>query len=340
MVIGGLDVNQRVFIVAEVGNNHEGDFRVATELVHKAAQCRVDAVKFQTYRTEHYISRTDEVRFKRLKSFELTFRQFEELAQLARSLGLRFLSTPFDLESAGFLEPLVDAYKIASGDNTFFPLIESVCKTGKPLIVSTGLSDVDLLRGTHRFIEEQWRRRGFKQEVAFLHCVSSYPVPAEQANLASIQVLRSALNATIGYSDHTIGIEAAVLAVAAGARIIEKHFTLDKHFSDFRDHQLSADPAEMALLVTRVREAERLLGSPDKRVQPCEESAKALLRRSIVARADLKAGHRVQQSDLTWVRPAGGLAPGEEARLIGKTLRRNVRVGEPLREGDVAERSP
>lgn len=337
MKIGIHDTEDKVLVIAEIGNNHEGDFGVARELVRKASECGVDAVKFQTFRTEHYVSRTDEALFRRLKSFELTFRQFEELAGLARSLGLRFLSTSFDIESAEFLEPLVDAYKIASGDNTFFPLIERVCRTGKPLIVSTGLSDMPLLMDTQRFIEQQWRCQGIQQEVAFLHCVSSYPVPPDQVNLACIAVLRDTLNTTIGYSDHTIGIEAAVLAVTAGARILEKHFTLDKHFSNFRDHQLSADPADMAFLVTRVREAERYLGRPDKRVQPCEEPAGALLRRSIVARADLDAGHRLQQSDLTWVRLAGGLAPGEEGRLIGKTLRRDVRLGELLVEEDTEE---
>lgn len=335
MRIGNVDLDRDILIVAEVGNNHEGSFEIAQELVRQAAKSGVQAVKFQTFRTEHYISQSDDARFKRLKSFELSYPQFEELSNLARSLGLLFISTPFDLESARCLEPLVDAYKIASGDNNFYPLIATVAKTGRALIISTGVSDLDQVMKTVSFVQRQWSENEIEQDLAVLHCVSCYPAAPEDANLLSIPVLAGALNCVVGYSDHTMGPDAAPLAVVLGARIIEKHFTLDKKFSDFRDHQLSLDPDEMRELVRRVRTASLMLGLRNKSLQPCEKGIAGAVRRSIVAAADLEPGHHIQLSDLTWIRPAGGLAPGQEHVLIGKTLRRKVRFGEQLQASDV-----
>ena len=336
MRIGAIDLDERVLIVAEIGNNHEGNVDVARELVRQAAAAGVDAVKFQTFRTEHYVSRSNTARFNRLKGFELKPAQFAELAELAQSLGVLFISTPFDLESARFLETIVDALKVASGDVNFYPLIQQVARTRKPLIISSGGSDLAQVQRTVAVVRETWAAAGItKGELAILHCVSSYPVPAEQANVRSVQFLAERLDCVVGYSDHTLGTEAAVLAVALGARIIEKHFTLDKRFSDFRDHQLAADPAEMAELVRRVRSAAVLLGVPGKTVQPCEQPELAGMRRSVVAAGDLPRGRRITWDDITWVRPAGGLPPGEESRLLGRALVRDVRAGDQLGAGDV-----
>src|SRR5262249_3816707 len=172
--------------------------------------------------------------------------------------------------------------------------------------------------------------------VAVLHCVSAYPTPPDEANLRAIEALRGLLDCEIGYSDHTIGVEAGPLAVALGARVIEKHFTLDRAYSEFRDHALSAGPAELAELVRRVRAAERLLGLPVKEVQPSEQAGVVAHRRSIAAVRDLAAGHVVERSDLTWLRPGDGLAPGHEEVLVGRALRRDVGAGEQLRAEDVA----
>lgn len=336
MHIGAFDTKEKVLVVAEVGNNHEGNFEVAKELVRKAAESGADAVKFQTFITEHYVSKLDTARFNRLKSFEFSFAQFSQLADLTRSLGLLFISTPFDLKSAEFLRTAADAIKVASGDNNFYPLIASVAQSGKPVIISSGLSDLEHVRRIVKFVEEQWSKNGAPAgELAILHCVSSYPVPPAEANLQSIPLLAKNFSHTIGYSDHTIGIEAATLAVALGARIIEKHFTLDKHFSDFRDHQLSADPGEMKELVEGIRTVSALLGVADKKIQPSEEAVVAAVRRSIVAGRDLANGHCIVLADLTWIRPAGGLNPGEEGALIGKTLNRDVAFGERLQPSDV-----
>ena len=282
MRIGDLDLDERVMVVAEIGNNHEGDFGLAQELIGLAAEAGVDAVKFQTFRTEHYVARRDRRRFEQLRSFELTIEQFdaipegtkdpgllkakkalkrkmpkrranqqywtesqfEKLAATAAAAGLRFLSTPFDLDSVRCLAGLVDAFKISSGDNTFFPLLQAVARTGKPVILSSGLATLDQLREAQAVIAGA-RGEPVARDLAILHCVSSYPVPPAEANLAVIPRLREALGCTVGYSDHTLGIEAAGVSVALGARIVEKHFTHDRNHSDFRDHRLSADPAEL-----------------------------------------------------------------------------------------------
>ena len=318
----------RTLVIAEVGNNHEGDFTVACDLVDRAAETGVDAVKFQTFIPEHYCSVRDEARMATLNRFRLSYGQFADLADRARAKGLLFLSTPFDLESAAFLGTIVDAIKIASGDNTFYPLIRKAAETGKPMIISTGLADEnDMIRAV-ACARDTWERLGTSPDLALLHCVASYPVPADQANLAAVRSMAAAFpDLTIGYSDHTIGPEAAVLAVALGARIIEKHFTLDTAFSDFRDHQLSADPAAMTALVAAVRHAEALMGTGVLGAMPCEEPMLTPVRRSVVAARDLNAGERIATADVTWVRPGGGIPPGGEDQVIGRRVRQAVAQG-------------
>lgn len=257
MKIGPMDTDQKVFVIAEVGVNHEGDEAVAARLVRLAAQAGADAVKFQTFKVENYVSDAyGEARVQRLKKFALPFEAFGRLARVAGEAGILFLSTPLDLESAKYLDTIAPAFKIASGDNNFWPLLLQVAATGKPTLLSCGLADLAAVDRAKSFIEAEWRRLGITQELALLHCVSSYPVPPDQANLRSIQLLRERFGGTVGYSDHTNGLDAALMSVALGARIIEKHFTLDKHYSEFRDHQLSADPAELKHLISKVRELE------------------------------------------------------------------------------------
>ncbi len=330
MRIADVDLSERVVIVAEIGNNHEGSYALAEEMIGRAAEAGVDAVKFQTFRTEHYVSRRDAARFERLKSFELSHDEFTKLAAVARREGVIFLSTPFDLESVRFLDALVPAFKIASGDNTFYPLLDTVARRGKPIILSSGLADTTRIRHVKAVIEAVWAEIGVEPGLALLHCVSSYPVPPEQANLAAIGRLRTDFDCSIGYSDHTLGIEACRVAASRGARIIEKHFTLNKNHSDFRDHQLSADPGEMAEVVQAIRQAEILLGSGEKRVQECERSVERAMRRSIAAARDLACGAILTWEDITWVRPGGGLPPGKEHVVLGRKLAKPVRGGDRI----------
>jgi len=328
MRIGQFDTDQDVLIIAEIGNNHEGNPEVAEELVHRAAEAGVQAVKFQTFRTELFVAPSQAERFARMKRFELSQETFAHLARVARDKGLLFISTPLDCESAAFLDGIVDALKVASGDNTFYPLIEQVAATDKPLIVSGGLADLEELAYTKALVDKVRHGRGQPSDLALLHCVSAYPVAPEQANLAAVRTLAARFpDCTVGYSDHTLGLKAAVLAVAAGARIIEKHFTLDRNFSDFRDHQLSADPAMLRQLVEEVREAAVLMGSGAKVAQPDEAAALTAIRRSIAAKRDLKAGAVVGPDAIVWIRPGDGIPPGQEARVLGRRLKADVAAG-------------
>lgn len=327
MRIANFDTDQRVLIVAEIGNNHEGDPASARQLVESAAEAGADAVKFQTFRVDAFVSPSDEERYARMQRFELSPDIWGELAELAHHHSLLFLSTPLDLGSVDVLEPLVDAFKIASGDIDFFPLLERVAATKRPVILSTGQSDLEDVDNAVAVLGPA---------IGVLHCVTSYPAPEAEVNLRAIGVLAERFaGSTVGYSDHTAGLDAGPLAVAGGARIVEKHFTLDKAFSSYRDHQLSADPAEMRELVRRIRAAELLLGESRKDVQSSEVEAKTAVRRSIAAVRGLPAGHVLAAGDLVWTRPADGLRPGEESKVLGRTLRRAVAVGEHLRLDDV-----
>lgn len=318
--------NDSVFVIAEIGNCHEGDVEVAKKMIGIAADCGVDAVKFQTFRTEHYVSPADKNRFETLKRFELSWAEFEELKRVADSYGVPFLSTPFDVESAVFLNDLVPAFKIASGDNTFYPLIEKVAGFCKPIILSTGLSDLDNINKAKQCIEQTWNHKQYVQELALLHCVTSYPVPVDQTNLFAIQELKEHFQCVVGYSDHTLGIDAAVLSVAAGATIIEKHFTLDHDYSMFGDHKISADPQEMKLLVEKVREAHAYCGSRSKVIYDCERPVEVLVRRSIAAARDISAGQTITSKDITWIRPGDGIPSGDEALVLGKVAACDIKA--------------
>ena len=336
MRIGHLNTADRVVVVAELGNNHEGDFARARAMVRAAAECGADAVKVQAFRTEDFVSPSDAARFARLQGFELAPEQFRVLADDARAAGVGFVTTPLDLGSADALEPFVDAFKVASSDLAFFPLLERLARSPKPLILSTGLSALEEVERAAAFVA---RHRAPGAELAILHCVSAYPTPPGQAQLGAIRALRQRFDAVIGYSDHTTGIDAAVLAVGAGARIIEKHFTLDKAQSDFRDHQLSADPPELRELIARVRLAEAMVGDEIKAVAACAADSVSVLQRSIAAAADLPRGHRIAAGDLRWVRPGGGYPAGRESELVGRVLARSVASGIRFTPDDLASES-
>jgi len=334
MKIGDWTPKDRVLIVAEIGNNHEGDPERAAQTIREASAAGADAVKFQTFATEEFIHASDTDRFARMQRFELSPDAFRDLAHVARECGVLFISTPLDLPSADLLEPLVDAFKIASADNTFYPLLERVGRSETPIILSTGLADAARIAAAIACIEAAAKVSGHTPHIALLHCVTNYPVPPTAANISAITELASTFQYPVGYSDHTLGIEAAAIAVAAGARIIEKHFTLDKRFSDFRDHQLSADPDDLRELVARIRDIEVVLGDGIKRVMPCEESLETAVRRSIVARTQLKEGQFVKKDDLRWVRPGRGIAPGNESKILNRQLIHDVPEGHFFSEED------
>lgn len=328
--IGPWRADQRVLVIAEIGQNHEGSHARAEEMVVRAAEAGADAVKFQTFTTERFISPRDEDRFERMKRYELTHEEFSLLAKAAENAGVLFLSTPFDLPSVEFLDGIVSAFKVASCDTTFFPLLDAVGRTGKPVILSTGASELSEVEQAVAVLRQAFHEEGKPENLAVLHCVSSYPTPIEQANVAVVRTLRQRLGCTVGFSDHTLGLDAAVLAVAAGARVIEKHFTLDKELSEFRDHKLSVDPEELPELVAAIRRAEAILGDGEKRIMECERDAVPAIRRSIAANRDLPEGWVVTADDIVWLRPGDGLSPGSEALVFGRRLRAPVRAGDPI----------
>lgn len=325
MKIGSVSLSKQVFVIAEIGNNHEGDLNVALDLVRLAAEAGADAVKFQTARADLFVSPADAARYERMKRFELGEAGFLKLRDAAHDAGLAFISTPLDMESARFLGPIVDAVKIASGDNTFVPLLRHAGACAKPVILSTGLADLGIVRRAVDVIEKAGRSAKGTHPLAILHCVSSYPTPPGDANLRAIGTLAASFDYTVGYSDHTLGIAAPVAAVAVGARIIEKHFTLDKAFSDFRDHALSADPNELAEMVALIRATEVMLGDGRKEPRQSELESGAAMRRSIAAARDLPAGHVIEADDLMWIRPGSGMAPGDEELIVGRRLTRAVK---------------
>lgn len=325
MKIGDFDTDQRVFVIAEIGNNHEGSLSEAKKLVQAAAEAGADAVKFQTIVPGKLISADQQDRLQQLKGHTLSLPLFHELHQEAMRAGVLFLSTPFDLESVEFLKELVPAFKVASGDSNFSGLLRKIASTGKPVMISTGLSDQAEKNHLRDFFHSAWRSAGQKDPgLALLHCVTEYPTPDERAGLQYLKVLAAMENITPGYSDHTLGIEAAVLAVGLGARIVEKHFTLDKTKKTFRDHALSADPVDFQALVQRIRRAEAFL-TPIHRERP--PAIMPAARRSAAAGINLKAGHILEARDIVWLRPGTGFIPGSEARLVGRVLARPVARG-------------
>ena len=287
------------FVVAEIGNNHEGSFEIAKKLVKAAAKTGVSAVKFQTFRTEYYVNQTDKKRFNQLKKFELTKKNFIYLSELAKDLNLKFISTPFDLESANFLSKIVDIFKISSGDNNYFDLIKEVSKFNKKIFISLGLTNIREIFKLVKYL----KKIGVKNRTVLMHCVSSYPVKNEEANLNSINYLRAKLKMEIGYSDHTVGIIASIIAYSFGAKIIEKHFTLDNNFSNFRDHKLSLNPQDMKYLIFLLNQSTRMFGNFKKEVSINEKKNINLMRRSFYASRNIKKGEKLINSNIKFVRP-------------------------------------
>jgi N-acetylneuraminate synthase/N,N'-diacetyllegionaminate synthase len=334
MKIGSHQTDESVFIIAEIGNNHEGDFSLAKEMILLAGQAGANAVKFQTIVPDRLISIKHDERIAQLNQFQFTPEQFRKLRDCANNSGMEFLSTPFDLQSIDWLQGLVPAWKIASGDNNFYPLLERVALTGKPIIISMGLGIHDQSIKLQNFFFQTWKRHGVKNaELAMLHCVVSYPTPDNEAALGQMERLKLPL-ITLGYSDHTIGIKAAELAVAAGARIIEKHFTIDKTRSGFRDHQLSADPDDMQQLVKSIRDVELMFGNRTG-CQVCENSNIETVRRSLTAVSDLHIGELLSMNQFAWLRPGTGISPGQEGLILGKKLKRPIMAGEQISPEDV-----
>lgn len=329
------DQDSRVFVIAEVGNNHEGDAALAREMLHAAAAAGADAVKFQIISPAHLVASTEVDRLSQLRSFALTEEEWAGIFHEASRIGIECFATAFDTESAKRLSGMQSLFKIASGDNDFEALLREIASFGSPTMVSTGMTDLNAVTA----IVDTWNEASARgtRDLALLHCVSSYPVPDDQANLRAIQSLqREFPDIAVGYSDHCLGIESVIAAVAMGACIVEKHFTLDHHLSNFRDHQLSATPDEFLSMVTAIRKVEQMRGSGTLGLSPCEGPVRASSRRSIATLRDLVPGEIVRREDLTWLRPGFGFRVGQEDMVKGRRVTRAIQAGEILIPSDLA----
>lgn len=336
MIIGNRDLKKQRLLLAEIGNNHEGDPVLALEMVAAAAEAGVDAVKIQVINPERLINRSQAERIAQLSRFRLPRPVLSKMADLAKEKGVLFIASAFDLESLGSIAELVDAFKIASGDLDFRLLLSRSARMGKPIILSTGMGTLqEIQTALHTINANLPNGHRLAQTVALLHCVSLYPTPLKEANLRAIETLRATFDLTVGYSDHTLGIEAALISLALGARIIEKHFTLDKTRTSFRDHALSADPDDLRRLAAVVRNFDDLLGSGEKKPSAAERESSTAARRSIVAARDLSPGTRLTLDDLDYVRPQRGLSPLVVDALVGRVVRSPLKAHDVILESSL-----
>ena len=313
------------FIVAEIGNNHEGSFEIAKKLILKASDCGVDAVKFQTFIPDHYVNSSDLKRFKQLKKFMLTKENFISLSRIAKVKKLKFISTPFDLQSAFFLKKIVDYFKISSGDNKYYDLISTVLKFNKKTIISTGLLNLIDLKKLYNFLLQE---RYNLKKISLLHCVASYPTNLKNINLERIKYIRNNFNLNLGFSDHTIGLTAPITAFFYGAEIIEKHFTLDNNFSNFRDHKLSLNPSDMTKLVRFFNDFKKL-NIPLKENLSVDEKRNVMkMRRGFYAKKDIEKNSRIKLSDIKYVRPAGKKSFNNLNEILNKKVKNNIKKNE------------
>lgn len=318
---------KKPMIIAEIGNNHEGSLSVAKKLIKEASRAGVDAVKFQTFKAEDFVNDKELSRFSQLKKFELSKKKFIELSKFAKKKKLIFISTPFDIKSAIFLNKIVDWFKISSGDNNFYQLIEKVLSFKKPTIISCGFLNSLEIKKLLKFIK---KTKFPLKKLFLLHCVSSYPVDNNEANLMSVKYLKESFKVNVGYSDHTLGIEASIIATAYGAKIIEKHFTLKKNFSNFRDHQISADPREMLELVKSANKTALMIGKYRKKITRNEKKNLISMRRSIYLKVDIKKGQKITKDKVKVVRPYKYFSPNEINKILNKKAKINLKKSQPL----------
>jgi N-acetylneuraminate synthase len=339
--IGG---DHACLVIAEAGANHNGDLSRAHDLIDAAAAAGADAVKFQSFVTEELVTRSalkaayqqettsgSQAQFEMLKTLEIAPAQQRELMAHCRECGVVFLSTPYDWPSADALDALgISAFKVASTDTTNVPFLEFLAAKGRPILLSTGMCDLGEVEAAVRAC-----RAGGPAPLVLLHCTSEYPAPVAESNLRAMETLRRAFACPVGFSDHTPGIGVAPWAVAVGACVLEKHFTLDRTLPG-PDHRASLEPAELAELVRTVRAVEAALGDGVKRPVPSELRNKPVMQKSIVARRDIAAGEVLAADALTCKRPATGLPPAYWSRVVGRRAARAIGADEPLTLGAVA----
>jgi N-acetylneuraminate synthase len=338
-------MSERVFIIAEAGVNHNGSLEMAMELINVAADCGADAVKFQTFRSEalasrhavkaEYQQRTTEAaesQIAMLKRLELSPDSFKRLAEHCRARGIEFLSTPFDLPSLDFLadEMGLKLIKLPSGELTNGPFLLAAARKGREIILSTGMATLsDVAAALDLLAEGYGGHEAMKKRVTLLHCTTEYPAPIAEANLRAMDSLATEFNLPVGFSDHTLGIVVSIAAAARGAKIIEKHFTLDKSLPG-PDHQASLAPAELREMVAGIRQVEAALGDGVKAPSPSEIKNMPIARKSLVAACSIASGEILTETNLTAKRPGSGVSPMRWREYLGRPANRAYEIDEPI----------
>ena len=315
---------KNTYVIAEGGLNHNGDINIAKKLIDSAKECGVNAIKFQTYKTENFVRETNQY-FDVFKNAELNFEQFEELKNYSKSIGLTFFSTPFDIESAEFLNQLeIPCFKIASSDLTNLPLITKIAKMQKPMIISSGLSTMNEINDAVNCCLFEGNN-----QIALLHCVANYPAQPNEVNMNVINTLKKTFDFPVGYSDNGESSLVDIVAVSMGANIIEKHFTLDKKMSG-PDHGFSIDPNGLKSLISQIHEIDQMKGDGIKIPQFSEIKNRLTIRKSITAKRDLQQGKKIQEDDISIKRPADGIEPKYLTMILGKTINTNIKKDSPI----------
>lgn len=339
---------KRTIIIAEAGVNHNGDIDLAKKLVDAAADAKVDYVKFQTFKADKIVSQSAKkanyqkmntkdgtsTQYQMLKNLELSEQQHHELIKYCNLRGVKFFSTAFDLDSISFLDKLhLDLFKIPSGEVTNYPYLRAIAKLGKPIVMSTGMCS---MKDIETSIGVLLAHGAKMQDLTILHCNTQYPTPMGDVNLKAMLTIAEAFDVKFGYSDHTIGIEVPVAAVALGATVIEKHFTLDRTMEG-PDHKASLEPDELKAMVQSIRNIELAMsGDGNKRPSPSEMENISVARKSIHMASALPQGAIIKEEDLATLRPGDGISPMHWEEVIGKTLLNSKKAFEKLKWEDLA----
>ncbi|MGI6732423.1 MAG: N-acetylneuraminate synthase [Anaerovoracaceae bacterium] len=325
-----------VFVIAEAGVNHNGSLELAKKLVDAAKDAGADCVKFQTFISKNIVSKNavkaeyqkqqtepEESQHDMLKKLELSFNEFVKLNDYCKSKDIEFMSTAFDFDSIDFLDSLeMGTWKIPSGDITNLPYLIKIAKLNKPVILSTGMSTMEDIRSAIKALKENG-----VAELTVLHCTTEYPTPFEDVNLNAMNTIKEEFGVKVGYSDHTKGIEVPIAAVALGATVIEKHFTLDRNMEG-PDHKASLEPNELKAMVDSIRHIELALGNGMKQPAESEKKNMAVARKSIIASKDIKAGEIFTEENLAVKRPGHGISPMRWFDVIGKSAPRDFEEDE------------
>ena len=326
-------------IIAEAGVNHNGSIELAKLLIDEAVESGVDYIKFQTFKSENLVTRTakqadyqkknigdsDNSQYNMLKELELSEEQHFELIEYCNKKGIKFFSTAFDMDSIDFLTSLnLGLWKIPSGELTSYPYVKKIASFGEPVILSTGMSSTEEISDTVNLLVSCGLP---KEKITILHCNTEYPTPMCDVNLLAMNSIKKRFQTEIGYSDHTVGIEVPIAAVALGAKVIEKHFTLDRNLPG-PDHKASLEPSELKAMGSAIRNIEQALGSEEKKVSSSEMKNKAVARKSIVAAKAIKAGEMFSEENLTVKRPGIGISPMKWESVIGQVAIRDFEQDE------------